>query len=153
MSEEADNSTSTTAPVAAAAAPPPPASPPPPVVVPTEERPRRNRVTQIAAWVGIVAGVTFVVAVIFFSGFILGKHSDGGGHHRGGPDRESGMFHRGGPPMGPPHIFFPGGPGAQGGPGSGPGAQGGPGAVPGFQGPQQGQSPGPGNAPATPPRP
>ncbi|CAM3491278.1 hypothetical protein MYFR107205_13475 [Mycolicibacterium frederiksbergense] len=119
------------------------------MVVPTEEHPRRNRVTQVAAWVGIVAGVTFVVAVIFFSGFILGKSSDGGGHHRGGPDRESGMFHRGGPPMGPPHIFFPGGPGGPG----GPGAQGGPGFGPGFQGPQQGQGPGPGNAPATPPRP
>ena len=142
MSEEADNSTSTTAPVAAATPP----APAPAVVVPTEDRPRHNRVTQVAAWVGIVAGVTFVVAVIFFSGFILGKHADGGGHHRGGPDREAGMFHRGGPPMGPPHIFFPGGPG-------GPGAQGGPGFGPGFQGPQQGQSPGPGNAPATPPRP
>lgn len=144
MSEEADNSTSATAPVAAAA--PTPTPPGPAGAVPTEERPRHNRVAQVAAWVGIVAGVTFVVAVIFFSGFILGKHSDGGGHHRGGPDREIGMFHRGGPPMGPPHIFFPGGPG-------GPGAQGGPGFGPGFQVPQQGQGPGPGNAPTTPARP
>jgi len=135
MSEEADNSTSATAPVATTAAPTPPTA----VVVPPAERPRHNRVAQIAAWVGIAAGVTFVVAVIFFSGFILGKQSDGGGHHRGGPDRESGMFHRGGPPMGPPHIFFPGGPGGS--------------AGPGAQGPQQGQGPGPGNAPATPPRP
>jgi hypothetical protein len=139
MSEAADNSTSTTAPVAATAAPTPP-----PAVVATEERPRHSRITQVAAWVGIVAGVTFVVAVIFFSGFILGKHSDGGGHHRGGPDREISMFHRGGPPMGPPHIFFPGG---------GPGGEGGSGFGPGFQGPQQGQGPGPGNAPGTPPRP
>lgn len=90
-------------------------------------RARHNRLTQVAAWVGIVAGITFVVAVIFFSGFVLGKSSDGGGHHRGGPDRESGQFHRGGPPMGPPHMFFPG---AQGGPGfpGGPGAQQGPGS-------------------------
>lgn len=130
MSEEADNSTRATAPVAAA---PPPPPPPAPAVVVSEERPRHNRVTQLAAWVGIVAGVTFVVAVIFFSGFILGKSSDGGHHHRGGPDRERTMIHRGGPPMGPPHIFFPGGQGG-----------------PGFQGdPQQDQD----NAPGTPPRP
>lgn len=124
MSEEADTSTSTTAPVTVAAPP-------------TSERPRHSRVAQVAAWVGIVAGVTFVVAVIFFSGFILGKHSDGGGHHRGGPDRPSIMFHRGGPP----HMF-PGGPGGEGGPGFGPG----------FQSPQ-GQSPGPGNSTTTPARP
>lgn len=141
MSEEADNSTSATAPV-------PTAVPAAPVATPVEERPRHSRVTQAAAWVGIVAGVVFIVAVVFLSGFILGKQS-GGGHHRGGPDREMGMVHRGGPPMGPPHIFFPGGPGMQGGPGS----QGGPGFQQGPQGPAQGQNPGPGNAPATPPRP
>ena len=142
MSQEADNSTTTTAPVAATA---PPVTPPT-VVVPPAEPSRHSRVTQVAAWVGIVAGVTFVVAVIFFSGFILGKNSDGGGHHRGGPPREISMFDRVGPPMGPPHVFFPGGP-------AGPGPQGGPGFGPGFQGPQQGQGPGPGNAPGTPPRP
>ncbi len=98
MSEPNDISTTTTAPVAVAAAP---------------EPARPNRVTQAVAWVGIVAGVIFIVAVIFFSGFILGKSSDGGGHHRGGHDREMTMFHRGGPPMGPPHAFFPGGPGGQ----------------------------------------
>ncbi|MGK2855535.1 MAG: hypothetical protein ACSLE3_15740 [Microbacteriaceae bacterium] len=110
MSEEADTSTSPTT----------------TVVEPAPAPVRQSRVTQVAAWVGIVAGVTFVVAVVFFSGFVLGKQS-GGGHHRGGPDRESGQFHRGGPPMGPPHMLFPGGPGNQ-------------------QGPQQG-------GPATPPRP
>jgi len=30
------------------------------------------------AWVGIVAGVVFVVAVVFFSGFLLGWSSGGG---------------------------------------------------------------------------
>jgi hypothetical protein len=134
MSEEPDNSTSATAPVVVTA---PPATPAPPAPA------RHSRVTQVAAWVGIVAGVTFVVAVVFFSGFVLGKSSGGGGHHRG-PDREMTMFQRGGPPMGPPHIFFPGG---SGGPGFGPDG-------PGFgSGPQQGERPGPPNAPVGPARP
>lgn len=46
---------------------------------------RPNRLNQIVVWVGIVAGVVFIVAVIFFSGFWIGKAS---GHqyygwHRG----------------------------------------------------------------------
>jgi hypothetical protein len=51
--------------------------------------------------VGIVAGVVFIVAVVFGTGFMLGAHSNGhdrGGHHRGGHDRPGMMFHRGGPP-------------------------------------------------------
>ena len=40
---------------------------------------RPNRLNQALAWVGIVAGVLFVVAVIFFSGLFLGWSS--GGHH------------------------------------------------------------------------
>lgn len=67
-------------------------APPPP---PPRER---SRLTAVAAWVGIVAGVVFVVAVIFFSGFVLGKHADDGGRgfHRG-----HAVFHREGrPPMG-----------------------------------------------------
>jgi hypothetical protein len=84
---------------------------------------RRSRVTIAAAWVGIVAGVVFIVAVIFFSGFILGAHSGG---HRGGHPGDGGVavFHRGGPPpmfpMGPggefqrpAPPFGPGGPGRQ----------------------------------------
>jgi hypothetical protein len=31
--------------------------------------------SQVLAWVGIVAGVVFIVAVIFFSGFFLGGHA------------------------------------------------------------------------------
>jgi hypothetical protein len=82
---------------------------------------RRTSVTIIAAWVGIVAGVVFIVAVVFFSGFVLGR--DSGGHHRdGGPGHGQMLFHRGGPPpmMGPrvqlerPGMpFGPGQPGVQ----------------------------------------
>ncbi|MGV0743006.1 hypothetical protein [Mycolicibacterium sp. XJ870] len=97
--------------------------------VPVEQAPReRNRVTQAAAWVGIVAGVVFIVTVIFGTGFFLGAHSGGGDHHRGGHDRHGVMFHRGGPPMGPPHGMMPMGPGQFG--------QGGPGG-PQFRGPSQ----------------
>ncbi|MDO3640216.1 hypothetical protein, partial [Mycolicibacterium arseniciresistens] len=72
-----------------------------------EREPRRgSRVTTAAAWVGIVAGVVFIVAVVFFSGFILGKASDGGGH-RGGPGHgDRVMMHHGGPPP----MMGPGGP-------------------------------------------
>jgi hypothetical protein len=86
-----------------------------------EREPRRgSRVTTAAAWVGIAAGVVFIVAVVFFSGFILGKASDGG--HRGGPGHgDRVMMHHGGPPpmMGPggPERGGPFGPG---GPGFGP---------------------------------
>lgn len=75
---------------------------------------------RVLAWVGIIAGVLFIVSVVFFSGFFLGKHSGGGfghpGHHLG---RGMHFFHRGGP-MGP----WPG----QGGQ---PGNQVGPGVPPG----------------------
>ncbi|MGV0790530.1 hypothetical protein [Mycolicibacterium sp. XJ1819] len=70
---------------------------------------RRSRLSTVAAWVGIVAGIVFIVAVIFFGGFVLGSHSSD--HHRGGHhgDREFGHFHRGGPPpmfpMGPRGEF------------------------------------------------
>lgn len=69
---------------------------------------RPNRLNQIAAWVGIVTGVVFIVAVIFFSGFVIGKHSGGqfGGRHGDG----YGMHHDGPPPWGP------GGPGGMMGP-------------------------------------
>ena len=63
---------------------------------------RPNRLNQILAWVGIVAGVVFIVAVIFFSGFFLGAHSGGHrGWHHGGGHRGDAMMHRGGPPMFP----------------------------------------------------
>ena len=119
MSETTPSSEPATGPLAAA-------SPAPAI-----ESPRRpSRLTQAAAWVGIVAGAVFIVAVIFFSGFILGAHAGGhhGGWHHGHHD--SAMFHRGGPPpmwqMGPRGEMPPWAPGGPGGPSSqppqGPGA-------------------------------
>ncbi|MGB8505206.1 hypothetical protein, partial [Mycobacterium sp.] len=42
---------------------------------------RPNRLNQALAWVGTVAGVLFVVAMIFFSGFFIGGSL--GGHYGG----------------------------------------------------------------------
>ena len=42
---------------------------------------RPSRLGQVLAWVGIIAGVLFIVAVIFFSGFFAGRWS--GGYHDG----------------------------------------------------------------------
>lgn len=65
----------------------------------------QRRVNQVLAWVGIAASVVFIVAVLFFSGFFIGRSTDGG-YHRGhwnqmpGPSMMSpGMMH---PGMGPP---------------------------------------------------
>ena len=124
-----------------------------PVVTPSSEQPvvreepRRSRATLAAAWVGIVAGVVFIVAVVFFSGFILGAHS-GGPRGHAGPRGDQGVavFHRGPPPMfpmGPRGEFGPG-------PGNGPGA-GGPGG-PRFESPQPGEPSQPGST-TTPSRP
>ncbi len=119
MSETPESSNAPTGPLSAE-----PLTPATPAVV--EHKP--NRLYQVAAWVAIVAGTLFIVAVVFFSGFIIGRHSDGGqGHFRHHGDM---MFDRGGPmgPMGPM------------GPGMRPGGPGGPG------GPEQGHRwPGPGN--------
>lgn len=62
---------------------------------------RSNRVNQALAWVGIVAGVVFVVAVVFFSGFIIGRSSSG--HYYGGnhPYLHYGQL---GPMMGPGQL-------------------------------------------------
>ena len=60
-----------------------------------------NSLSRIAAWVGIVAGVVFIVAVIFFSGFVVGSDGYIGRTHRGG---EYWMHHGGPSPMGPGRI-------------------------------------------------
>lgn len=60
---------------------------------------RPNRLLQVAGWVGIVAGVVFIVAVIFFSGFVIGVHS--GGNFVGHRDDDCAMYHHGGQPLGP----------------------------------------------------
>jgi hypothetical protein len=109
MSETHEHPTDTTGPVSAQ-----PVAPPPPPLLPQY---KPSRLTQVAAWVGIVAGVVFIVAVIFFSGFTLGRHS-GGGHFGDGHQRFAEFHHR--MPMGPmgqferpPAFEFPGGPGVQ----------------------------------------
>jgi hypothetical protein len=103
--------------------------PPPPAA---EVVHRTPRVFQFAAWVAIVAGIVFIVSVIFFSGYTLGKHS-GHGHHG----------HKHHAMMGHPHRF--GGPG---GPGGGP--WGAPGAIPpGAPAPATPGAPGPGQIPSS----
>ena len=120
MSETTSSSEPVTGPVTTT-----PSAEPSAVVV---EPRRQGRLNAVAAWVGIVAGVVFIVAVIFFSGFFLGAHSGGhrGWHHDG--DRTFGIMHKGPPmmfPMGPrgefERPFGPGGPNFQG--PQGPGAQ------------------------------
>jgi hypothetical protein len=114
MSETTSSSEPATGPIEPVATPPTPQ----PVVVR-----QSSKVTQVAAWVGIVAGVVFIVGAIFFSGFVLGAHSGNGGRHHGGP--ETSMHRQGPPPMFPgpmmrpgPGFVFPGGPGGfPGGPG------------------------------------
>ncbi|MDV3123981.1 hypothetical protein M1247_03560 [Mycobacterium sp. 21AC1] len=120
MTETPASSEPATAPVATSAPVDRPVEP-----APAPER-RQSRLTQAAALVGIVAGIVFIVAVVFGTGFMLGAHSGGHHHGGGGHDRHGMMmFHRGGPPpMGPgqrmfppPGQFGPGGPFGQGGPG------------------------------------
>ncbi len=105
-----------------------------------------SKLNKVLAWVGIVAGIVFIVATIFFSGFILGAHSGGGHHgwykhHRG---QDTSEFREGHGPRGGGmwHPMFPGGPGWQGGP-NGPGWQGPGGQGPGGPGMQAPGQPGP----------
>ena len=81
---------------------------------PDEPAARPNRLGQAAAVVGIVAGILFIVAVIFFSGLMIGA---GQGYHHGGYRGMSGdrpasscpmMDH--GNMMGPGGMMEPGGP-------------------------------------------
>lgn len=98
---------------------------------------RPSRLNQVAAWVGIIAGIVFIVGSVFFAGYFLGRHSGGGWHHnRGGAQMDG----RGGPPM------MPMGPGMM-----GPGMMGPdrPGMGPGM-GPDRDGVPGPAQPPAPP---
>jgi hypothetical protein len=55
-----------------------------------ESRRRGGRPFRVAALVVTLAGVVFVIAVIFWSGFILGTVEGGeGGHHHGDGGRNS----------------------------------------------------------------
>lgn len=99
-----------------------------PTPVPAAAKP--NRLYQAAAWVAIVAGSLFIVAVIFCTGLALGGHSGGGHFNRHG---EHSMMDREGGPSGCPmmqrgHGMMPGGPGMM--PGMMPGGPGGPGMTP-----------------------
>ena len=46
-------------------------------------RPQPSRLSQVLAWVGIVAGGLFIVAAIFFSGFFLSWTIGGHDEHMG----------------------------------------------------------------------
>jgi hypothetical protein len=128
MSETPEPSTP---PASVAAAPPLPPAP----------RAKPPRLYTAAAWVVIVAGIMFILSVVFFSGAIIFGHNyDCHRYHHG-------IFRPGGPggPWGPPGYgpWQPGEPGGPGGPGwapspfpGGPGGPGGP-----FAGPGPGQSP------------
>ncbi len=96
---------------------------------------RPSRLNQIAAWVGIIAGVVFIVGSVFFTGYFLGRHSGGGGWHH----------YRGGPGMMGPGMMGPGmmGPGMMG-PGRGSGMG------PGMMGPDRDEMPGPAQPPSPP---
>ena len=69
---------------------------------PAIERP--NRLYRALAWVGIAAGSLFIVATVFFSGYVIGQHSGGGWQH----GRHAMLIPK--PPMGPDGPMGPGGP-------------------------------------------
>jgi hypothetical protein len=99
-------------------APEPPIQPPAgpyPVAPPLAAK--HARLYQAAAWVVIVAGTVFVLAVVFFAGAEVTGHGSQYRHHHGvfAPDAPGG-------PDGP-YVVFPGGPFP---PGSGPGGPWGP---------------------------
>jgi hypothetical protein len=109
MSDSSEHPTETTGPVSTptvtTAPPPPPLPPGPPAYVAPQHPYKQSRLNQVAAWVGIVAGSVFVVAVIFGTGFMVGKHTGG---DRGFDRHEAVMFrHRAEPPfpMGPMGQF------------------------------------------------
>jgi hypothetical protein len=80
---------------------------------------KHARLYQAAAWVVIVAGTVFVLAVVFFAGAEATGRGPQYRHHHGmfAPDAP------GGPDGPPPYVVFPGGPFP---PGSGPGGPWGP---------------------------
>ena len=68
------------------------------------------RLNQALAWVGIAAGGVFVLAVIFFSGFLLSWTSGGhwNGHHMGSESMACCDHMKPGHQMGAPHQPPPG---------------------------------------------
>ncbi|MDX1881853.1 hypothetical protein SBI63_00615 [Mycolicibacterium sp. 120270] len=69
----------------------------------------RHRPNSILVWVGIVAGVVFIVAVVFFAGFFIGRSSAGG--WRGGYQQPGMMWPSQSGPYGQwgPGMMGPGG--------------------------------------------
>lgn len=110
--------------------------------VAAEDTNRNSRLYRTLAWVGIVAGIVFIVAVVFFSGFFAARASSGYGWHRAW---QNGQMQPGGPMGGgcPMMQMQPGGMGQGGGMAPGGMGQGGmgPGMMPGGMG-QSGMGPG-----------
>jgi hypothetical protein len=73
-----------------------------------------SKLYQAAAWVGIITGIVFSTAVVFFSGFAISHYDEWRSHHH---------RHHHGPCMHPGQPMPPG-------PGNGPGGPGGPAAPP-----------------------
>jgi hypothetical protein len=119
---------------------PPPAGPHT-VAPPLAAKPAR--LYQVAAWVVIVAGTVFVLAVVFFAGAALSGHGPQYRHHHGVFAPEA----PGGPDGPPPYVVFPGGPFP---PGTGPWGPWGPGMGPGGPGGHGGHG-GPDEPPPPPP--
>ena len=136
-----------------------PAGPPAPVYPVATQH---SRLYRAAAWVVIVAGILFVLAVVFFAGVKFSDHGQPYRHHH------HGMFGPDGPvgpagPDGPPWVVFPGGPfppgsgpggppwGGPWGPGMGPGGPGGHAGPGGHGGPEAPPPPGPEEPPPPPP--
>ena len=71
----------------------------------TDEDLRDRRLRRALTWVGIVAGVVFIVAVVFFSGFAVGRGS--GGYHGWNRGYQGHMGPGGGGPMMGPGMMDP----------------------------------------------
>ena len=59
----------------------------PPVEPVQQQYKRESQLNSFLVWVGIVAGLMFIVALVFFSGFFIGRNSYGnfrGGYHQPG---------------------------------------------------------------------
>jgi len=111
---------------------------------------RNSQLYRALAWVGIVAGVVFIVAVVFFSGFFAARATGGYGWHRGpqGGQMQPGAPMGGGCPM---MQMQPGGMGPGGmGPGGMSGGMG-PGGMPGGMGPGGGRTSAPTSTTPAPP--
>lgn len=77
-------------------------------LTPVPARREGSTAVQLLVWAGIAAATVFIVAVVFFSGFFIGRSTDGAGfpgRHHGGPG--SGMM---GPAMMGPGMMGPMGP-------------------------------------------